>query len=163
MSNPPIVVAESNLSKLKMKEGDYSFHEPVEVTEARYRRHEEARDARIKEKYLNLVERGLYENCDMRSFPLPYATAIALFNDKAIYVMTYPIVSATPAAYIKSCSCGSVVCKERERDDHEGFIDLEKVLDRIAAVLDFDGDEPTTGVELSGRNPELHNTQKEGK
>jgi hypothetical protein len=148
--------AQGNPADLKMKEGDYIFHEPVEVTQNRFRRHGEARDKRIKEKYQKLVDRGLYENCDMRSFPLGLATAIVHFKDKAIYVMTYPIISATPAAFIKTCACGAVMYKEMDRDIHEPSVDIERVLDGIAQVLDFDGDKPTTGIELSGRNPELH-------
>lgn len=113
------------------------------------------RDKRIKEKYQKLVDRGLYEIADMRSFSLGVATAIVHFKDKAIYVMTYPIISATPAAFIKTCACGAVMYKEMDRDIHEPSVDIERVLDGIAQVLDFDGDKPTTGIELSGRNPEL--------
>jgi hypothetical protein len=94
------------------------------------------RDGRIKEKYQALVDAGLYEQSDMRSFQLGSAVTIVHFNDKTLYVMTYPILSATPAGYIKTCSCGTVMYKELERDIHEVDIDLEKILDAIALEVD---------------------------
>lgn len=113
-----------------------------------FRTHEqqaENRVERIKAKYQDLVNLGLYENHDLRSFANSLWNAIVHFDDKTLYVFTYPIISGAPVAYIKTCACGTVVYKEHIGDVLGDVVDLEDVLDAIQLVLnkpntDFDGD-----------------------
>jgi hypothetical protein len=103
---------------------------------------DEARGKRIQDKYQRLVDHGLYEDNDLRSFANGLWNAIVHFDDKTLYVFTYPIISASPACYIKTCACGTVVFKELLDDaDFKGVLDLEDVLDAIQETLDFDGDD----------------------
>jgi hypothetical protein len=102
---------------------------------------DEARSARIQEKYKRLVDHGLYENNDLRSFANSQWNAIVHFDDKTLYVFTYPITSTKPTCYIKTCSCGTVIFKEQIEYIVERPVDLEDVLDAIQLALDFVGDE----------------------
>lgn len=124
---------------------------------------DEARAERIRTKYQRLVDHGLYENSDLRSFSNSQWTAIVHFDDKTVYVFTYPIISGTPVAYIKTCSCGSAVYKEFLGDLLGHVVDLEDVLDAIQLALDFAGDDlvddPLPTINLY-RDPELRLTDK---
>jgi len=100
------------------------------------------RDDRIMAKYKELVDNGLYENSDLRSFGNTQWTAIVHFDDKALYVFTFPIISGTPIAYIKTCSCGTVVYKEFLGDLLGHVVDLEEVLDAIQLALDSKDNTP---------------------
>lgn len=125
MSNKPFLFTPGSMDKLQ---------HAVEV--------DEERSDRIRNKYQKLVDHGLYENNDLRSFSNSLWNAIVHFDDKTLYVFTYPIISASPACYIKTCSCGTVVFKELLDDvDFKGVLDLEDVLDAIQLTLDFAGDE----------------------
>jgi hypothetical protein len=106
---------------------------------------DEARSKRIQDKYKRLVDQGLYQDNDMRSFSNHKWVAIVHFNDKTIYVLTYPIVSVQPDCYIKTCACGTVIFKEQLQYIVDRPVDIEDVLDDIQLVLnkpntDFDGD-----------------------
>lgn len=119
---------------------------------------DEARGKRIQEKYKRLVDHGLYENNDLRSFANGLWNAIVHFDDKTLYVFTYPIISAQPACYIKTCRCGTVVFKEQIQHVVERPLDIEDVLDAIQLALDFVGDDlaedPLQPIHLN-RNPQL--------
>jgi hypothetical protein len=162
MSNKPFLFTPGSMDKLQHTDVAHS----VEV--------DEERSSRIKAKYQKLVENGLYENHDLRSFSNTLWFSIVHFDDKTIYVFTYPMVSATPAAYIKTCTCGSVVFKELDRDIHERVVDLEDVLDAIALPdyaqfclrdqhnTDFDGDPdvPNPHAQIPFNHPYLKQTKE---
>lgn len=123
---------------------------------------DKTRSERIKAKYQKLVENGLYENNDLRSFANSQWNAIVHFDDKTLYVFTYPIIAAQPACYIKTCRCGVVLLKEQIHQLVEHPVDIEDVLDAIQLALDFVGDE-VTAIRPPGRHPELgRNTDFDG-
>lgn len=147
MSNKPFLFTPGSMDKLQHTDAAQS----VEV--------DEARSDRIRNKYQKLVDQGLYENHDLRSFSNSLWNAIVHFDDKTLYVFTYPIISASPACYIKTCSCGTVVFKELLDDaDFKGVLDLEDVLDAIGEHLDFNGDPEYMSIPLNA--PYLKQTKE---
>lgn len=112
----------------------------------------ENRVERIKAKYQDLVNLGLYEDFDGRSVTNVPWTAIVHFHSKTIYVYAFPIVATSPACYIKSCECGGVNFVDLQPEHEEDPVDMEKVLDAIRKDFevmgllrrkpntDFDGD-----------------------
>jgi hypothetical protein len=98
----------------------------------------ENRIERIKSKYTDLVNKGLYENFDSRSFATPLWNAIVHFPSKTVWVYTYPIIGTMPASFIKTCECGGVHFKDLQQDHDEDKVDMESVLDSIRKSLDID-------------------------
>jgi hypothetical protein len=137
MSNKPFLFTPGSMDKLQHTDVAHS----IEV--------DEERSSRIKTKYQKLVDDGLYEQQDGRSFTHALFTAIVHFPSKTIWVYTFPIIAAAPSCFIKTCKCGGILYKDLQPEHEEAPVDMEEVLNFIHVYLDALGDQayvPSTAV-----------------